>query len=155
MLCVWDQVEFHSAGEYAVGLLWHAADVVRSEDRGFVCRNEGTWDLPNGSTPDAHGDPCTFWIGMAGPAGTALGHERRALTDFNCPVTQKEHLFARWAGSAAPDQPCCFLSVIMPVRTDCRPDSVTMAIEAHAARIKLPGLECTFGADGECRVHTP
>ena len=41
---------------------------------------------------------------MAGPAGTALGHEHHALTDFPRLVAQKEHLFARWAGSTTPGQ---------------------------------------------------
>ena len=43
----------------------------------------------------------------------------------------------------------------MPVGIDRRPDSVTMVIEAHEARIKLPGLECVFGDGGGCRVQTP
>jgi len=155
LLCVWDQVEFSATGQYAIGPVWHAAEVVRSDDQGFVCRNEGTWDLLHDARTDTHPSPRTFWIGMVGPAGATLGLEHHALTDFRRPVAQKEHLFARWAGAATPAQLCGFLSVIMPTDTGRRPDSMTMAIEAHQARIKLPGLECVFGDGGDCRVQMP
>jgi hypothetical protein len=152
VLCVWDHIEFQSPGQYAIGPLWHVADIVRSNDRGFVCRNEGTWDLPRAGTPDGNANGTTFWIGLAGPAGTVLAHERHALTDFHRPVAQKEHLFARWTGAAR--KPLSFLSVVMPINEQRRPESVALVVEDAESRLRLPGREYVFSNDGECQVRT-
>ena len=74
-------------------------EVVWSDQRGFTCRNDGTWDLPENKVEvEQHPPPATFWIGMTGPKSTTLGRVRKELTDFRRPVPQKEHLFGHGRG---------------------------------------------------------
>ena len=40
----------------------------------------------------------------------------------------------------------------MPLEGDRSPHSVSLIVESRSARVKLPGLECTFDDDVQCKV---
>jgi hypothetical protein len=143
LLCVYDTVQFQVAGDYAVGPVWHAQNIVSSDANGFVCRDDWQWD---DLTVKWASLPTPLRISFAGPPGTTIERVEKEFTEWGRKVPQRNHVSARWTGRGEPGQTIRLVSALLPLPTGTEAlRDLKKVSTADASVVDFRGIQCIFG----------
>jgi hypothetical protein len=145
VLCVLDTVESKDDVAEVFGPIWHVQKVLAKDAHGFLCRTEYEDKI------DGHVDgtkPRSFWIAMAGPAGTQLHDVLWNFTSRNghSQLPQENHLSAEWRGPVTAGQRLSFLTVLVPLAEGVTtpPQDLTLDVAGGHASVKLGAFRYVF-----------